>query len=234
MAQQRILVVAGLALLLGAAGHGVFGAGTEAGGSNGSDGQRPTDSMSPLGHAAVVVSMYQGYVSSVGITLPAGESEDEARQALQGIAKYTGWQFDNPVVKQDGYTSAQANALGMVTLSLDGLQPVAPLVMALADHQRIAVVFIGVGRAGDGGGRFENRHTVADWLQSGGVRSYQITIKDRSFRNVAELTAPEPPQPPARGSGSGQLWLWALLVIGSAAVGTFCYLLARYLMKRRG
>ncbi len=218
MALQRILLVTGLGLLLCtiAAAQPVVSAGAQ----------------SETEHAAVVVSMYRDYVGSVNVTLPPGEGDHEARQALQRVSNQTGWQLDTPVIKHHGYTSIQANVFGLTPVKLGGLELVAPLIMALADHPRVVVVFIGVS-SGDGGGRFENTYITADWLQSGGICSYQITIKDNGFETIAELTEPEPAQTPAGDEVGRASWPWLLLVIGSAALGVFIYLLSSYLMRRR-
>ncbi len=218
MALQRILLVTGLSLLLCtmAAAQPVDSAGAQ----------------SETEHAAVVVSMYGDYVGSVNITLPPGKGDHEARQALERVSKQTGWQFDTPIIGHDGYTSIQANALGLTPVKFGGVELAAPFIMALKGHPRLVVVFIGV-RTGDGGGRFENPYITADWLQSGGICSYQITVKDGSFESIAELTAPEPAQGLAAGEDGRASWPWLLLVIGSAALGVFIYLLSSYLARRR-
>jgi len=218
VALQRILLVTGMSLLLAAkaAAEPVDSAGAE----------------SEAGHAAVVVSMYRDYVGSVNITLPPGEGDNQARRALQRVSKQTGWQFDTPAIKHDGYTSIQGNVLGLTAVKSGGLELVAPLIMALADHPRLVVVFIGT-TSGAGGNRFENPYITADWLQSGGICSYQITIKDNSFKTLAELTAPGPAPTASGNQASRGAWLWLLLVIGAAALGVGVYLLSSYLTRRR-
>ncbi len=222
-ALRRILLVASAGLLLCCSAVG-----TDAEG-----GGQPADARSQSGHASVVIGIYGGCVSSVTVTLTAETSRDEAVRILKRIEEHTRWQFDTPIIRQDGYTSIQANALGRYAVELNGLGPVAPLIMSLPAQSRLVVVFIGVGGIGDGAGRLANDYVTAEWVQSGGVRSYQIAVNDHRFTDIAQLLAPEREGGSTGSRVDNATPLWLLLLVGSLATAALVYVLSRYLVRWR-
>ena len=222
-ALRRILLLASAGLLLccGAVGTYAEGAG------------QPADARSQSGHASVVIGIYGGCVSSVTVTLAGDTSRDEAGRILERIEKHTGWQFDTPIIRRDGYTSIQANAVGRHVAELHGLEPVAALIMSLPQQSRLGVVFVGVGGTGDGAGRFANDYVTAEWVQSGGVRSYQIAVNDHQFADIAQLVAPRRESSSTASRADDDTPLWVLLVAGSLAIAALIYVLSRYLVRRR-
>jgi hypothetical protein len=195
--------------------------------------RRPADVQIQSGHASVVIGIYGGCVSSLTVTLGTDTSHAEAARIFERIEQHTHWQFDTPIVRKDGYTSIQANALGRDVVELSGLEPVAPLIMSLPQQKRLVVVFIGVDRTRDGAGRFANDYVTAEWVQSGGVRSYQIAVSDRRVADIAQLVAPRRETETTGGRVDHITPLWLLLFLGSLATAALVYALSRYLVRRQ-
>jgi hypothetical protein len=190
------------------------------------------------GQVAVVISMYGEYATAVNITLPTECTEDDARQALDQVAIHTGWQFDTPIigdqaVDSDGCMSVQANLAGLSVVRPGSVQAVAPLIMALAQYPEAAIIFLGMTTDSKSVGSFENRYVRMSWLQQGGVCSYQVSIKDRSFASVEELTMPEPSPEEEDGNSHKSFTAWLLLAVAALVVGVLLYRLTTLLISRR-
>ncbi|NLJ35522.1 MAG: hypothetical protein GX358_04700 [candidate division WS1 bacterium] len=190
------------------------------------------------GQVAVVISMYGEYATAVNITLPTKCTEDDARQALEQVAAHTGWQFDTPIIgdqaeSSDGCMSVQANLAGLSVVRPGSVQAVAPLIMALAQYPEAAIIFLGMTADNKSVGSFENRYVRMSWLQQGGVCSYQVSITDRSFASVEELTMPEPSPEEENTDSHKPLTAWFLLAVAALVVGVLLYRLTALLISRR-
>lgn len=183
--------------------------------------------------ATVVVQLYRGLVNSIDVALPAGTDPQVASVCIERIQQYSGWQFDTPIVNLRDGVGAKANAVGSHPVTFGDLSPIAAMVLAMDARDRVLITFLPVENTTDGEGSFENRFVRIQWRQLGGLRYYDVAVKDQTFESVADLLS-EDSRPRAReqGDAGGQL-PWGLLFLASLLVGAVAYFVSRAVMLSR-
>lgn len=183
--------------------------------------------------ATVVVQLYRGLVNAIDVDLPAGSDPRVAAESISRIEQHCGWQFDTPVTRQDGLPGARANAAGMYAVSFADLRQVAGILLALDTRDRVVIMFMPVEVGPDTGGTLGNRFVDILWRQSGGVRYYDITVKDQGFSSVEDLlTDDSAPRAPQKGDAPGRT-PWGLLLLASLLVGAVAFFVSRAVILAR-
>jgi hypothetical protein len=183
------------------------------------------------GTVAAVVTMQGDRVASLSLTLPGRQSREQMLLELQQVSQWTGWELAESDLKAtDRDTSVQVAVTDGGQLSGSLSDMVWPLIAALADHQRVGILVFG-GPATASGLKFVNRFVSWEQTSTQGIASYQVEVKDKSFRSLEELRQVEsrPAAATRRTSpkGSRAALAWLLLIIASAACGVTAYLLVR-------
>ena len=194
---------------------------------------QPVETPDIPGCATVVVQLYRGLVNSIDVALPAGSDAAVAADAIAGLDQHCGWRFDTPVTKGDGRPGARANAAGMYAANFADLSQVAGILLALDVPDRVMVMFLPVEIGAETGDVFDNRFLSVQWRQAGGLRYYDITVKDRGFRTAEEALAVEAPgRSSDRADGAVRL-PWVLLLLASLLIGAVAYFVTRMVMLSR-
>lgn len=185
---------------------------------------------------AVVLSGAGAAQGTITLSYPAAVTAQDAQRDLDAIAQVSGWRFSAPSV------TAGADETQVVATMAPGArsdsrygEPLWPIVWALRRFSRIAIAVMG--RPDDAAFpiSFENRFVT---VAAGGgefLRSYDVTIKDAGFSQLAELRAPgtsAPPATPGSGQSTGGCGAeWVSLLALALALGTIAYLVVARLSR---
>jgi hypothetical protein len=181
---------------------------------------------------AIVISEIGTSRGAVDIAYPRGASAQEIEADVAGFAANTGWQ-PGPIKWQrasDATTVHFAVSPGPHIVASQGL-PIWPLLLTFRAYTTLEVAYLGIGSV-TVNEQFSNRFVDYSVRGSGGIASYNVTIKDPSFASVAEVSAPEKPGAADAGETSGEpaALLWALLGLATIALSGAAYWVSRRVM----
>ena len=190
--------------------------------------------------AVVVTGTATGW-TEISVSYPGAVSAFQAAQDLAVLGRTGGWSAGAPTVTR-GEQDTQAAA--RVIRGGSSERAVWAAVWALRRYSRVTFAALAP-HVASGAGKLDNRFVNAVWSGGGGMWSCDVTVKDRGFRSVAEMTAEAPaaagqasgaaaaarqPSPPPARRGAD----WRMLVIGVVAVfaGLVAYMLAARAVRR--
>ncbi len=184
--------------------------------------------------AAAVVSMRGQYARTVDITLPGGETRQQAEAVWKRFQEITGWRFGNASANKDESVTIKAQVVSSQPIDFTGMTPAWPFIQALSDYSTIAIVYLtGQGSPISGRGDFNNRYIAAQWTQSQGVRHYQVTVKDASFENIAQLSSSQNSADTEAAPDRQSAIPWVITVLLAIAIGVGTYAGIRAWMEKR-
>ncbi len=183
--------------------------------------------------ATVVVQLYRGLVNSIDVALPAGTDPQVAPRCIERIQQYSGWQFDTPIVNLRDGVGAKANAVGSHPVTFVDLSPIAAIVLAMDARDRVLITFLPVESTGDGEGSFENEFVRMQWRQLGGLRYYDVVVKDNSFESVADILSEDRRARARETRDTGGHLPLGLLLLASLLIGAVAYFVSRAVMLSR-
>ena len=187
--------------------------------SPGATSQIPSDAV------GVVVMLENSVPATLDMSFPGPVTMADITSDLRKITQWTGWAASTPQVETvGGASSAHVVVSGAPAVQTGLLNDVVwPLVAALAEHGRLGIVVMGA-PVSAASLRIENRFVTLDQSGGQGVQSFQVTIKDTSFKNLDELKRSEAPGGPAGASHARASLAWLLVIIASVATGVAVYL----------
>lgn len=184
---------------------------------------------------AIVVSEIGTSRSAVDIAYPKDADPQQMQTDIAAFAANTGWQ-PGPIKSQktpDSVTVHFPVSPGPHIVASQGL-PIWPLLLTFRAYTNMEVAYLGIGDV-TVNDKFSNRFVDYSVSGSGGIATYNITIKDPSFSSVAEVSAPDKPtatKTVATAAAPGAL-LWAMLGLVALALGGAAYWASHRLIRAR-
>jgi hypothetical protein len=199
-------------------------------------GQPPAPQLAaPAAKLAIVLSEIGTSRGAVDIAYPQDASAQQIQADVASFAANTGWQ-PGPIKWQkapDSTTVHFAVSPGPHIVASQGL-PIWPLLLTFRAYTNMEVVYLGIGNS-EINEQFSNRFVQYSVRGSGGIASYNVTVKDPSFASVAEVSAPDKPgavKAAETPAAPGAL-LWALLGLATVGLAGGAYWLSQRLIRSR-
>jgi len=170
---------------------------------------------------AVVIARAPDSIN-LNLAYPPGTSEALVRQDVEAMSRWSdGWQLSPPAVAAE--TSGTTATLQLVDAPAGSELTIWPFVAALSRFPEIVVAY--VGPSAEGRGRVENRYVTVDWSAQASGITYGVTVRDRSFRDLRDLTMAGPKEPGKAGAKTPWAALASVFALAIAAgVMTYCIL----------
>jgi hypothetical protein len=164
---------------------------------------------------------------TISVSYPQGVAQGQCERDLAAIESVTDWRFSPPGLEAgSGETHVTAVMRPAAHVGAYG-DPVWPVVWALRRYNQVTIVVMGAafeGRTGD----LANKFVRLTRSGGGGMVSYDVAIRDHSFKGIADLSKAEAaPGPKIGGKGGDSAaapmqrpWGYVLLlalVLGAAA-----------------
>jgi hypothetical protein len=171
-----------------------------------------------------------GASSTLSLDYPADPGIDQASQDVAALAEAGQWTIAAPSRAALGAAVLyETQITPALTLDPEGQVPLFPFLSVFRRFPEITFVFVGESAGAPGDFHDENRFVRARWTRSGSTATYELHVKDPSFKSPADVALvdrpadqPLPPSAPVGGpTRVAPAALWALLLVGAAGLGVF-------------